>query len=346
MNLLLSRKTAVFAALLLSGPRLAIGADYHRHERFEFTQVQMGMDFKLVFYAPNESAANRAADEAYARIAELNACLSDYDPDSELSRLSNSAGSGQMIPLSVDLWHVLTVSQQLAAESDGAFDVTVGPFVRLWRRARRQRELPTAERLASARQAVGYKLIELDTAQRAATLTQPGMRLDLGGIAAGYAADKALAVLARHGIRRALIDASGDVLAGDPPPDEPGWKIGIAPLAGNAAPSQYVWLANRAISTSGDAFQSVEIDGVRYSHIVNPHTGKGLTNRLAVVVVAADCIQADSLATTLCILGMDDGLRFIERLPTVAAMFVDGRANPPTVRTSARFMKLAPPVAD
>jgi thiamine biosynthesis lipoprotein len=335
------------ASLLLTASLRASESDEVPLERFEFTQVQMGMDFKLTFYAADKSSANRAAAAAYARIGELNAVMSDYDPASELSKLSKSAGSGQAVPVSADLWQVLTVSQRLAEETEGAFDITVGPLVRLWRRSRRERELPSAERLAAARAAVGHQLLTLDEEQQTATLSEPQMRLDLGGIAAGFAADEALAVLARHGIRRVLIDASGDLLAGDPPPGEPGWKIGIAPLADTAEPSRYVWLARRAISTSGDAFQFVEIEGVRYSHIVDPQTGLGLTTPLAVVVVAPDCMTADSLATAVSVLGVERGLEFVERNPTVAALFVEGprkvglteKLQP---RVSSRFEQLAP----
>lgn len=339
---------ALFAAsLTLTASLRASESDDVSLQRFEFTQVQMGMDFKLTFYAADKSSANRAAAAAYARISELNSVLSDYDPASELSKLSKSAGSGQAVSVSADLWQVLTVSQRLAEETAGAFDITVGPLVRLWRRSRRERELPSAERLAAARAAVGHQLLTLDQTQRAATLTKPQMRLDLGGIAAGYAADEALAVLARHGIRRVLIDASGDLLAGDPPPGELGWKIGIAPLADTAEPSRYVWLARHAISTSGDAFQFVEIEGVRYSHIVDPQTGLGLTTSLAVVVVAPDCITADSVATAVSVLGMERGLEFVERRPAVAALFVEGprNAGPTEIlqpRVSSRFEPLAP----
>lgn len=348
MQTLGSAWQTLLATLILLTPAHQVCADDDALlQRFEFTQVQMGMHFKLTFYAADESSANRAAAAAFARIGELNSVMSDYDPASELSKLSKSAGSGRATPVSADLWQALTVSQRLADETAGAFDITVGPLVRLWRRARRERELPSAERLATARAAVGHRLLTLDEAQRTATLTNPEMRLDLGGIAAGYAADEALAVLARHGIRRALIDASGDLLAGDPPPGEPGWKIGIAPLAGAAEPSRYVWLARRAISTSGDAYQFVEIDGIRYSHIVDPQTGLGLTKSLAVVVVAPDCIIADSLATALSVLGIERGLEFVERKPAVAALFVEGsRKVGPTEkshpRVSSRFDQLAP----
>jgi FAD:protein FMN transferase len=290
--------------------------------RFAYEQTHMGVPFAIVLYAADESTANKASTAAYARIAALDAILSDYNPDSELSRLSDSAGSGQVVPLSEDLGRVLRVSQDLAERSDGAFDVTVGPLVRLWRRARRQHKLPGADDLAAARAAVGYQHLRLGDNGRTARLLATDMRLDLGGIGMGYAVDQALAVLREHGINRAMIDASGDIGLGDPPPDAAGWRIGVAPLAEDGTPSRFVLLSNAAITTSGDAFQHVEIDGRRYSHIVDPHTGLGLTDRLAVSVVSADCTTADSLATAACVLGVRAGFELIEATPGTAALFV------------------------
>lgn len=279
--------------------------------RYEATQVLMGMDFKLLVYAADEAAAKRATDAAFARIAELNGILSDYDPESELSRLSRSAGKDRWVELSPELAFVLGRSKQLTAQTDGAFDVTVGPFVQLWRRARRQRELPSAPRLAEARKLVGNRLWELDATGHKAKLTQPGMRLDLGGIGAGYAADEALRVLREHGISRGMIDASGDVVTGEPPPGQQAWRIGIAP----ATPGEeavYLELAGQAVAHSGDTEQFVEVGGKRYSHIVDPATGLGLTTRIGVTVIAADGISADSLATAASVLGPARGLKLIE----------------------------------
>ncbi len=216
---------AVLCAHALAGSTTA------GEERFEYTQIKMGASLKLVFYAPDREAANRAAQAAYAHVDRLNALFSDYEPDSELNRLSRSAPTPEPVKLSDPLWAVLERSQQLAADSDGAFDVTVGPIVRLWRRARRTRELPAPQRLEQARAAVGYRFLKLDPKDHTARLERPGMQLDLGGIAMGYTVDDVLAVLASQGIRRALVDASGDIGLGDPPPGKAGWTIGIAPLA-------------------------------------------------------------------------------------------------------------------
>jgi thiamine biosynthesis lipoprotein len=290
--------------------------------RFEFRQPHMGVEFKLVFFAIDQATADRAQAAAFKRIAQLNGVLSDYNPESELSKLSRSAPSPAPVKLSDDLWQVLSQAQALAAESDGAFDVTVGPLTALWRRARRTRQLPSPEKLAAARAAVGHEHLLLDPQKQTARLAKPGMRLDLGGIGVGYAVDQALAVLGEHGIDRAMIDASGDIGVSGPPPGAKGWRIGVAPLDPQAAPSHYLLLANAAVTTSGDAFQFVEIAGKRYSHIVDPKTGLGLTERTSATVVAPTCTAADSLATAVCVLGTPAGLKLIESREGAAAIIV------------------------
>ena len=315
----------------------AASAQQAELQRFEFTEVHMGMSFKLLFYATDQPAANRASAAAFTRIAELNRILSDYVPQSELSRFS--AGSPHSVPvrLSEPLWLVLSRSQELARRSDGAFDVTVGPYVRLWRRARREKQMPTDQRLAEARSAVGHRLLELDAAKKSARLLQPSMRLDLGGIAAGYAVDEALAALKRHGIKSALVDASGDVAVSDPPPGKPGWRIGVAPLTADGPASRYLSLANSAVTTAGDAYQFVVLDGKRYSHIVDPRTGLGMTDQSTVVVVAPDCLTADGLDTAVSAMQPAAGLKLVDETPGAAAIIL--RTNNGMLQTfeSSRF---------
>jgi thiamine biosynthesis lipoprotein len=232
----------------------------------------------------------------------------------------------------------------LSRLTNGAFDVTVGPLTRLWRRSRRQRELPTAERLTAAREAVGYQHVRLHAKERAVELLRPNMRLDMGGIGQGLAADEAFGELRRQGFPHALVNASGDIVAGEPPPGALGWRVGIAPLDPSAPPSHFLELARGAVSTSGDAFQFVEIAGQRYSHIVDPRTGLGVVDRSSVSVVARDGTTADALATALCVLGPVRGLELIERVPAVAALYV--QTDPMTGRTrtleSRRWQALAP----
>ena len=297
--------------------------------RYEFTEPQMGVPFKIVVYAADDAAANRAARAAFGRIQELNAILSDYEDDSELNRLSRGSPHAEPVKMSDDLYRVLAISQSLAERTDGAFDVSVGPLVRLWRRARRQRELPTAERLETARGAVDFRAIKLDPKRKTVQLIQPRMRLDLGGIGMGYAVDQALAVLKRQGIESAMIDASGDIGVSDPPPGKVGWRIGIAPEGSQRKPTRFVMLANAALTISGDAYQHVEIDGVRYSHIVDPQTGLGLTDRSAVTVIAKDCTTADSYATAISVLGPEKGLKLAAETPEVEASIVQVQNGQP-----------------
>jgi thiamine biosynthesis lipoprotein len=145
------------------------------------------------------------------------------------------------------------------------------------------------------------------------------MRLDLGGIAKGYASDAALSVLREQGIMRALVAGSGDIAVGDPPPGRNGWRIGIAPLELKGSPSRYVLLANAAVSTSGDSMQHVVIGGKQFSHVIDPATGRALTDHCSVTVIAADCTTTDGLSTGVSVMGPTAGLVLVERLPGVAA---------------------------
>jgi thiamine biosynthesis lipoprotein len=141
------------------------------------------------------------------------------------------------------------------------------------------------------------------------------MVLDLGGIAMGYTVDEVLGLLARQGIRQAMVDGSGDIGLGDPPPGKKGWTIGIAPPTIGEPPTRYVALANAAITTSGDMYQHVDIDGVRYSHILDPKTGLGLTDRSSVTLIARDCLTADSVTKAIAVGGPEKGLKMVAEIP-------------------------------
>lgn len=312
-------------------------------QRFEESQIHMGVEFKIVLYASDENVAHAAFRSAFQRIAQLDGIMSDYNPDSELSRLTGRAPTTEPVQVSDDLWHVLAASQKFSELSEGAFDVTVGPLSRLWRRARRQKELPPSDMLAAAREAVGYRHIQLSEATQSVTLDKADMRLDLGGIAKGYAADEALEALRKAGITQALVDASGDLVLGDAPPDSTGWKIGVAPLDRDAPPSRFLLLANGAVATSGDAWQFVEIDGRRYSHIIDPRTGTGLTDHSSVTVIAKTGMQADALASTVSVLGPCAGLRLIDGIEDAAALVVRAPAGKLEIRESKRFKSLPEP---
>jgi len=329
---------------LLAGAIPAAPADEPALARYEFLRVEMAVPIKIVLYAADEATAGEAARAAFGRIHELDGILSDYDPESELRRLCRDSGEGRPVRVSDELWQVLNQAQALSEHSGGAFDVTIGPVVRLWRRARRRHEMPPPEQLAAARRLVGHRLVRLDPVHRAVELAKPDMRLDLGGIAKGYAVDEALAVLRNRGITRALVDAGGDVGLGDPPPERPGWLIGVASLEPDAPPSRYLWLSRLAIATSGDTWQYVEIGGRRYSHLVDPRTGLGLTDHSSVTVIAPNCTAADSLASAVSVLGPDKGLKLIEETPGAAAFIVRAPEGAVEVRESCRWKEF--PVAE
>jgi len=310
--------------------------------RFEFTRAEMAVDVRLVFYTETQDIASTAADAAFARVRQLNAVLSDYDPQSELSRLCRSSGPGRPVRVSTDLWRVLALSQTWADRSGGAFDVTIRPVVRLWRRARRQQQLPDRERIQQALADVGYENIRLDPESRTVELLRPGISIDLGGIAKGYAADEARRVLEKYTIKSCLVDAGGDMVLGSPPPDREGWRIGVAPLQADGPPSRYLVLAHCAVATSGDAWQHVEIDGRRYSHIVDPRTGLGLTDHSSVTVVAPDGATADALASAVSVLGPEAGMKLVEATPGAAALIVRSLEGEVETSESVQWKRLRP----
>ncbi len=333
---------ATFAAWLMvwsissSGPGEDPGP-VGRPARFEFEEAHMGSPFHIVLYSTDAAAARRASRAAFDRIEALNKVLSDYDPESELSRLSQSAGRGP-VRVGADLFDVLERSRQIYERSDGMFDVTIAPVGRLWRRARRDRKLPDPRLIAEARKLVGSDKMVLDPAARTVHLLVQGMKLDVGGIAKGYAAQAALDVLRSMGIQRALVGGAGDIVVGDPPPDAEGWKVAIAPVdPRHSYRPPTLLLKNVAVSTAGDAERFVEIDGHRYSHIVNPKTGMGHEDRAAVTVVAPDGATADALETTAYLLGPQRGLKLVDETPGAAGLFQ--RLTPEGVKTfeSSRF---------
>lgn len=289
--------------------------------RYEFAETHMGSEFKVILYSSSATAARRASLAAYERIAALDSALSDYQPESELSRLSAGSG-GPAVKVSEDLFHILQRSKAMYERSGGAFDVTVGPVVRLWRRSRRERKLPAPETLEHALSLVSSKLMILDERTRSVRLMRSGMRLDLGGIAKGYASEEGVKVLRREGHPRCLVAGAGDIVVGDAPPGRKGWIIAIAPLEPNAEGANMeglVELRNQAISTSGDTERFVEIDGKRYSHIVDAKTGLGFVDRCTVTVVAQDGGMADALDTAVYAMGPERGLAIVEGTPGAAA---------------------------
>lgn len=310
-------------------------------KRWTWESVEMAAPLRIVCYHADEQHAKNAMTMAVERIRKLNAIFSDYDATSEVRRLCETAGSGKKVEVSDDLWRLLELSLSISQQTDGAFDVTVGPLSRLWRRARMSKEMPPSWRFEEARRAVGYQWVRMDPANRTVELLRPGMRLDFGAVAKGYAIDAALEVLRNHGVTSALVDLGGDIGLGDPPPDRPTWKVAVAPLEQDQSPSLFVQRSRCGIATSGDRYRFVVIGGQRYSHIVDPRTGIGVTDQSEVTVIAPNATLADMLATAVTVLGPEKGLAWIDTMPDVAALYLRLEDGQTRAMLSTRWPELS-----
>ncbi len=281
-------------------------------KKFVFEKAEMGVPFRITLFAESEAKAKDAAEAGFARVEALNRIFSDYEDDTELVRLSHTSGSGRAMKVSDDLWAVLARAQMLAARTNGAFDVTCGPLTGMWRNARRKHELPSPERVAAMTTRVGWRKMRLDEKARTVELLAPGMRLDVGSIGKGYAADEALKVVRAKGCPSAMVAGSGDISAGDPPPGRNGWRIEVVGLdlddATSAPPPVVIEIANAAIATSGDRTQRLDANGRRLSHILDPRTGQPLTDHALVSVVATDGLTA-GISTACSVIGPKEALK-------------------------------------
>ena len=297
----------------------------------------MGTLVKITVYTSGEDDARRAFRAGFDRIAALDAILSDYKPDSELSRIAGIAVGGP-VQVSRDLFTVLEAAQELAAATAGAFDITQGPVIRLWREARRSRQVPDADALREAAARTGYQKLHLDRDRCAARLDQPGMALDVGGIAKGYAASEALAAISNLGVRSSLIAISGDLAFSNAPPGTSGWRISVHDVPGEQGyVPQVLELTNAAISTAGPAEQHLDADGRRYSHIIDPATRMGVTEDLTVTVLARTGLVADGLDTAISVLGIARGLALIDSRHDAVALLIRRTATGVEVLPSSRF---------
>jgi FAD:protein FMN transferase len=325
-------------AFFLAGCRTAPPPEEHL-TRFQFNEPHMGTVFTITLYAPDASAATTAAEAAFREVDRLERMMTDYDPKSELRQLCLRP-VGEPTHVSPELFELVQESVRVAKETDGAFDITVGPFIHAWRAARKSGVLPTPEQIAGMRKSVGYWNLKLDARAQTITLLVPRMELDLGGIGKGYAADRAMTVMRRRGITRALVAASGDIAIGDAPPGMMGWKIGVQSMDGKPNDlTRLVLLHNAGVSTSGDTEQNVEIGGVRYSHIIDPLTGLGMTNHIQTTIIGPNATITDGLDTPTAILGVKRAMKLIDSQPKLAALIVTRDADGNHVYASRQFVR-------
>jgi thiamine biosynthesis lipoprotein len=307
-------------------------------EGYETTFPAMGSTMSIVAYAPNEAQATKAFEEAQQEVERLNSIMTDYESDSELNRFVKS--SPMPTPLSKDLWNVLVASQNWYQRTNGAFDASMGALTRMWRAARRAKSEPSSDQIAKAVSLCGWQHVLLDSETHSGTIDKPGVKIDLGGIAAGYIIDATFDIMLKHGLSQCLINAGGDIRCGDSPPGRIGWRIEVATLADMSKPEtiariendeslplRRIHLSNASIVTSGDLWQFYEFNGIRRSHILDPKTGIGVPGPSVVAVIASKCIDADAAATAISVMGLNKGMRFASLQSDIQAMMVTRNAT-------------------
>ena len=298
-------------------------------QKYTFQRPKMGSPFVITVYTDDSLKLLKIIDLAYKRVDTLNQIFSDYLDNSEINSLSKNAKPLIWQPISADLCHLLNLSKAAFNDSNGAYDVTIAPVIKLWRKARKEKVLPNKNDLKTALSKVGFNKIEVDKSLEIRFFTE-GVSFDFGGIVKGFAAQEVVNLLTVNGFPICLVDAGGDLVLGAPPVSKDtmnrGWRIGVSvPNAENQLIPAFLYLQNQAVATSGDLYQSVEINGKTYSHIVNPKTGLGLTHRRNITVIAPDGAQADWLATACSVLCIKKALKLVKKYPNVDVLILENR---------------------
>ncbi|HEY7516006.1 MAG TPA: FAD:protein FMN transferase [Vicinamibacteria bacterium] len=281
----------------------------------------MGCAYAIAAYGADATALARSAEAALDEVDRIDRLMSHYKPESPLSRLNREAARG---PVAVDpeLFDFLAEAERYGRESNGAFDVTVGPVMKAWGFFRGEGRVPDEKELRELRRRVGFRHVILDPRRRTIRFDRPGVELDLGGIAKGYAVDRAVDVLRNRGVAAALVSAGGSTLYGlGAPPERDAWEVSLQdPLdAGRVALT--VPLRDRALSVAGSTEKSFEMGGVSYSHIMDPRTCRPVRGVLTVAVLAASGTEGDALDDALFVEGLDGARAHVESLADTEALF-------------------------
>jgi thiamine biosynthesis lipoprotein len=300
---------------------------------YESSFSAMGTTVQLKAFHRDSDVVARAFEAVESRVRELEAILTDYDPASETRRLSELAPL-RPTPVSQPLWELLEACDRWHKLSHGAFDASLGGLTQLWRKYRRSSRLPTPDQISAARARTGWQHVQLDASARSIYFDKPELRLDFGAIGKGYIVDQAFEILCAADLPCSLINISGNMRAGAAPPERFGWRIEIAPLEPGSPPLRQVQIANQSIATSGDLWQFVLIDGVRHSHILDPHTGMGVVGPRCATAIAPTATDADALATTACIVGFDAAAEIAQQLAQIELLCAD-RIDENAVRSNA-----------
>ena len=270
--------------------------------RFSFSEQKMGSPLNIILYAQDSIIAKSQARACFKLVDSLNHIFSNYDSSSELTRINNNAGIAKSMASPL-MWELITQSKEAYIKSKGAYNIAMGPLTHLWRTARRLKKFPTTAQIKEKLLLCDFNKIQLNNQDHSIYLSDKGMQLDFGGIGKGYIAQKVVDYLKKEGVTSSLVDAGGDIVFGDAPQNKKGWIVGVnqPEQADNLLPEK-LQLHNISVATSGDVYQFIEHDGKKYSHIIDPATGYGVTSLRNVTVIANDGALADWLATACSIL--------------------------------------------
>lgn len=290
----------------------------------EYSLDFMGTQSHIMVVAEDETTARRCVDAAMLEFEHIEKLASFYDANSELNMVNRSAFEEE-IKIESELFDIIEVAMLYSRVSGGAFDITVGPLVDLWKTAKTK---PTAQQLEQAQAKVGYHRLILNPEKRTVQFELEGMKIDLGGVAKGYAIDKAIFAIKQNGAVGGLVDVGGDIRCfGKTKTGEEFFKIGLQnpDNVGDSEKEQLLAVfkvKDRAVATSGDYQRFIEVDGERISHIINPATKTGAKKFRSVTIIAPKAIDADALATAVSVMDEKTGMEIIENLDNIEAVLV------------------------
>jgi len=329
---------AAFGMRVLLGPRLRQAGSGYR--------VVMGTFANITAVAADSRTAKACVEAAFSQLKRVDELMSDYKSDSQLSQVNRDAFK-EPVHVDDDLFEVLDIAVEYSGQTDGAFDVTVGPVVKLWREAEETGALPPEEDIAQAGSKVGFEKLILDRENKTVRFKVDGMRLDLGGIAKGYAIDLAIEAMQKAGAIGGLVDVGGDVRCFGPPSDsKESWLVGLQDPSVENQLLLVLKLRGVAVATSGGYRRFAEIDGKKYSHIINPQASSAADELVSVSIVARTATAADALATAVSVMGREKGLALVESLAQTEAILVPGGKDQEIIHTEGvrRYVDTTQPV--
>jgi thiamine biosynthesis lipoprotein len=289
--------------------------------RYEATRLSMACVYVIEAYGPDAAALPRILEDAFDEVDRIDRLMSHYKADSPLSRLNREAAR-QPVKVEPELFDFIAEALRYTRESDGAFDITVGPLMKAWGFFRGEGRMPPDGELAAARRHVGASHLVLNPLMKTIGFDEPGVEIDLGGIAKGYAVDRVVRLLTARHVAAALVSAGGSTIYGlGAPPGRKGWDVTIQDPIDSRKTALTVTLRNRAVSVSGSAEKSFESGGVRYSHIMDPRSGLPVQGVLSVAVLTATGTAGDALDNALFVLGPERSRAYLKSLPNTEAFF-------------------------